>query len=436
MSFVTVSPNMGLTIPITGVELGPEWANELNNSLSILDGHNHSPGNGVLITPLAMSIDSDLSINQNNLTSVRSVRLQAQPGPLATPGDVGCLYEAGVDLYYNDGSGNQVRLTQNGAITGTPGSITNLIPPATASYVPLSGKFVWQSAVNTPANLDAASIILRNFTVNSFGLTLAPPLGLTSNYQVTLPPLPTQTKVMTLNTSGAMNSVTYDQVGQSMTSVGANAIGTSMTLTGANAIGLSMTSPGADAIAGDMTVTGANAIGITMNSTGANAIGQDMTATGANAVANSRTRTVGTSVGVGGVAISNSSGDYSTNSTDVLVTNMSVSIQTTGRPVRVTLISANGGSAFIGLEDSTSGATDNANVSFALKRNSAQVGIFGLYLTCDNSATSPFLQLLIPPGSIEFVDQAPPGTHTYQLYGSANDGRLRVRDACLIAYEL
>src|SRR6478735_1282000 len=269
MSSVTISPNMSLTIPVTGVELGPDWANDLNNSLLIVDSHNHTPGSGVLITPAAMSIDTDLDINQKNLTSVRSVNFTSQPSTLGLSTDKGCIYESGVDLYYNDGSGNPIRMTQSGGVAGTPGSITNLIPPATASYVPVGAKFLWQSAVNTPANMDVAAIILRNLTVNSFGLTLAPPLGLIQNYQVTLPPLPGQTNVMTLSPSGAMGSLTYDQVGQNMTSVGANAI------------------------ASDITAIDADS---------------------ANVIANARTRGVSSSVDVGGVAISGSSGNFSTTS--------------------------------------------------------------------------------------------------------------------------
>src|SRR6478609_5365061 len=295
MSFVTISPNMSFNIPVTGVEIGPDWANHLNNSLLIVDSHNHTPGSGVLITPAAMSFDTDLNINQKNLTSVRSVNFTSQPSTLGQPTDKGCIYESGVDLYYNDGSGNSIRMTQSGGVAGTPGSITNLIPPATASYAPVGAKFIWQSAVNTPANMDAASIILRNLVVNSFGLTLAPPLGLPSNYQVTLPMLPGQTNVMTLNPSGTMGSITYDQVGINMSSVGANAIANDITSINpgpANVIASAITSIDADS---------ANVIASAITSIDADS---------ANVIANSRTRSTGFSVSTGGVAISNSSGSF------------------------------------------------------------------------------------------------------------------------------
>ncbi len=202
---INISPNMFLPVPGVGTENGPQYAQDVNNCLTIIDAHDHTPGSGVQITPLAMDINTDLAFGDNNITNARSVRFTAQLSPLALPTDLGSLYEAGVDLYFNDGSGNQIRITQSGGIAGTPGSISNLTSPATASYVAGNSTFVWQSAALTPANMDAASYILRNLSASSYGLTLAPPT-LASDYQITLPQLPASTLPLVMNSAGAMST--------------------------------------------------------------------------------------------------------------------------------------------------------------------------------------------------------------------------------------
>lgn len=208
------SPNMSLPIPAVGIDPGPDYATNINQCLTILDTHNHAPGYGVQINPDGMNINADLAFNDNNLTGGRSLRLQIQPALLAGPNDLACFYSSGVDAYFNDGNGNQVRLTQNGAVSGTPGSIANLVTPASASYNSGTSTFIWQSNSNTAANMDAASYILRNLTANSKGLTLSPPTAMGSDYTITLPPLPASTLPISITSSGVMGAapLTFSQL--------------------------------------------------------------------------------------------------------------------------------------------------------------------------------------------------------------------------------
>lgn len=223
MAGESTSPNMNLVLPGVGQTSGPDYANDLNASLTIIDQHNHSSGSGVQITPAGLNINADLSILNNNLINSRSLRFTAQGSPLALGTDLNCAYVSGVDLYYNDGNGNQVRLTQSGGVAGSPGSIASLSSPASATYVAGSQTFVWQSAANTPANLDAASILLRNLTANSKSLTLNPPAAMGANYSLTLPALPGSTQIMALDASGNM-SAPYS-VDNSTIAITANVIG-------------------------------------------------------------------------------------------------------------------------------------------------------------------------------------------------------------------
>jgi hypothetical protein len=199
-----ISPNMNMPIPVVGEQSGPEWASDLNASLGIVDTHNHTPGQGVQLTPDSLNINSELEMNNNSLVGTGAVTFQ----PGASPSSVnGSLSESGDDLYYTDGNGNQVRITQSGSVVGSPGSITSLASPASATYVSGSQTFVWESGVNVAANMDAGSILLRNLSPNSTNaLTLSPPAALGSNYTVTLPPLPASQKIMTLDSSGNMSA--------------------------------------------------------------------------------------------------------------------------------------------------------------------------------------------------------------------------------------
>jgi hypothetical protein len=178
---------MSLLIPVPGVDPGPDYATHLNNSLSILDAHDHSLGSGVQITPSGLNINSDLSIASNNLTAIRSTRFTVQISPLALGSDIGCLYVSGQDLYYNDTAGRQVRMTNSGAVAGPDGSISNLNTPASASYNTGNQTIVFQSNVNTAANLDVGSVTIRKIVSSSAGITLSAPTSLGSSYTLTLP---------------------------------------------------------------------------------------------------------------------------------------------------------------------------------------------------------------------------------------------------------
>lgn len=199
-----VTPNMSLTLPTVSVTAGPTYATEINTDLQTIDSHDHSSGNGVKITPSGININAALAFNSQQATSLGAVVFTTNASPLTT---VGSLYEAGVDLYYTDGSGNQVRITQSGGVAGSPGSITNLASPATAQYVAASSKFVWQSAANTAADSDVRNVLLRNSTASSKALTLGPPAAMAADYSLTLPSIPATESFLSVDTSGNFKSV-------------------------------------------------------------------------------------------------------------------------------------------------------------------------------------------------------------------------------------
>lgn len=203
MAFTT-SPNMFLRIPAVGSEQGPDYAIDINyDLLSIIDTHDHTPGRGVMITPSGLNINTSLNFNNNFAIGLAGLTLVAQS---VTP-TLNTIYQSGDDLFFVDGIGNNVRITQAGGIAGTPGSITNLSPPASVNYVSGSQTFVFQSNVATAANIDAGAYLFRNLSPNStFAITLQAPAALPSNYTLTLPSIPAAQSFMTLDASGIISA--------------------------------------------------------------------------------------------------------------------------------------------------------------------------------------------------------------------------------------
>jgi len=344
---ITNSPNMNLPIPVVGSEAGPQYAIDIDSCLNILDGHDHTAGNGVQITPSALNINSDLLFNSNNATLLRSTRYVPQGSPINGTTDLNCLSVSGVDLYYRDGSGNIVRITQSGGVAGSPGSIANLTGPASASYVALDATFVWQSAALTSANMDFASAIFRNDTASSFGVTVQPPT-LSSDYSLTLPNVPGATSFLTIDATGIIAP------------------------------------------------TIAIAQGITESMMANN-------------------------------SVSGTSGSFATTSTSrVDVTNLNVTITTSGRPVLVVLSAVSAGGYI-----QTDSSVNPFDGFIAIQRN----GVDNQINRIGNSIVG---SEVIIPANMSFLDIIGAGTYTYKVQANvvSNTNTLTIQNCRIVAIEL
>lgn len=116
MALVLISPNMNLTIPVVGTDPGPDYANQIDNSLNVIDTHNHSPGQGVLINPDGMNINADLSFGVNRATNLLSADFSDQLTPSS---NLDSLSVSNKNLYYTDGNGIQIQITSGGQVNGT-----------------------------------------------------------------------------------------------------------------------------------------------------------------------------------------------------------------------------------------------------------------------------------------------------------------------------
>ena len=212
MSFINLSANMNLPVPVVGIDPGPDWALNIDNCLAILDSHTHAAGSGVQITPAGLNINSDLPMGGNSLLNSKSLSLVNQGGTMGSS-TIGALYQVLGDLYYNNAAGTPVKVTNGGSVAGAAGNITGL--PSTSggnaglSWQNIAGSFVFSGdTANTYAVLDAGSLIIRNInTPGANGVTLQAPLALGAGYVITLPPLLAGIpRILSMDSAGAITS--------------------------------------------------------------------------------------------------------------------------------------------------------------------------------------------------------------------------------------
>lgn len=369
---------MNLILPTPGQEPGSTYGDDQNQSFTIIDGHTHGPGSGVPITPTGININANLPFNGFNITGLYGIQF----GSPAASSNLAFLYTnsqtgGGItDLFYNDGAGNVIAITKAGDVNATIASIPG------ESYS--GGTFTWVqgNGSTTPANFDIGSITIRPNTAGTTnGVVLGPPSAISSQYNIQLPIVPGSTSFVSLDSSGNMGST--------------------------------------------VTTAMADIVGTTMSSTGA------------NAVANSRTRTVGNPVAAGGFALSSSSGSFSSSSgSDVKITNMGVTITTTGRPVQIGFM--DDGSATAAVVVTAAGAV--TDTTFTIWKGLVSIGTVISNTTLSLEVVgSTTIEMFMAPGALNLVDTSVsgiPGTYTYEASVRANAGSFGGSNIKMFAYEL
>ena len=164
--------------------------------------------------------------------------------------------------------------------------------------------------------------------------------------------------------------------------------------------------------------TTANLIAESVGASGANFILGAISscqATTANLIVDAVTRSVATSVTHLGVAISPSSGLFQvTSSTFTDITNFSVTIQTSGRPVMLQIIPSSTTSSYV----SITGTNSNLILSGALKflqgtSTLCTQGIQGGFASSTAAPVNNYIKW--PPGSFVYVDTPAAGTYSYSV---------------------
>lgn len=133
-----------------------------------------------------------------------------------------------------------------------------------------------------------------------------------------------------------------------------------------------------------------------------------------------------------GQQISSNASSSTVSTTFVDLTNLTVTITTTGRPVLVFAQASGSGDSFF---DISNGGASNAVAELRMLRDAVDVGTSRLQ-TNPGGATSA--KLSIPPSSIFILDPTNSGTFTYKMQGKVNSASttLSFTNIELVAFEL
>jgi hypothetical protein len=387
----TITPNMSLVLAnpagSSNPEPGPQYAADNNESFTIIDSHNHSPGSGVQITPAGLNINTNLTFQNNSATNVYGVQFSVP----AASSNLTFLYtnaQSGggiTDLFYNDGAGNVIALTKAGEVNATIASLPG------ESYA--GGTFTWKQGAGstTPANFDIGSITIRpNVAATTYGVVLGPPSGISSQYNIQLPFVPGSTGIMRLDSSGNMSATL--QPDNSTIVISSNTL---------------------QVPTGGITGTQIATSTVTKN--------------------NLVPRATGSTVSAGGMAISGSCGSFFNSTTSqTQPTNFLVTITTTGGPVVITMTSdGSGNSACI---QAGTGSGGLGGVVYCYNQTTA--AYVGQHRLSNSTGVGNFV--IYPSSSCVFVDTPAAGTQVYQILiatEGASVTSIGIQYSKMIAYE-
>lgn len=391
---MSVTPLMGLNIPDVLSTSGPVYATLMNAAMNLVDAHDHSPGKGALITPSGMSINADLDFNSQNAIGLSATQYEAQGASLSGAANALKLYFVGAELFCTDGNGNAVQLTSGGSINvASVGTIGGDYASTSASvlYSNTLGAKSYSFLQGTPdttrsanVNVGKVSIYDNSVTGGAYTRLIASP-GLVASFDMTLlSALPASTLPLIISSSGQLSSaqITTAQIADS-------------NVTTAKILDANVTT---SKIADDNVTTAKLPNGaVTMPKLA----GPNWT-------------------------ISSSCGNFLFNSTSfVAVTNLSASLTTNGRPLKIYLVSDGSGnnSAIWRL----GGANNLARINIRFKRGSTVIANF-IAGVSDVSVAPP--TAYIPPGSFIAVDTPASGTYTYSVEAATENGTVN----CFVDY--
>ncbi len=259
-----LTPNMGLLESTPLVTLGPLWAQNIEDSLLLIDAHDHSSGKGLQISPPGLNINSELSFQSQVASNLFSTKYISQGASL--PGtEQRALYAVGNELYFNDGAGTPVQITAGGSVnvSGVGGISGMGATTAAVTYYDFIKTFVFTQNAGITASVDHGPLTIRENIFGAQGITLQSPAALASSYSITmLPSLPLTTQPIRISPTGVLSAASLD--GSMLVS--------GITLSGTVSVG-ALTSAGAVTINGgglDVNVGGINvdAGGILVNAGG------------------------------------------------------------------------------------------------------------------------------------------------------------------------
>lgn len=343
------TPNMNLTILVAGPggTPGPQYGTDIINNFSVIDQHDHTSGKGTRIPTGGLNINANLGFNDFALTGVgrcQYTNLSVAPSGAA---NYRSLSVVSGDLYFLDNSGNSIQITSSGAVNVSgSGNLGGVTGSAGVNFILASD--AWQLIDDGGDRARLLTADIRLFEKGATSITnyvgLTSPGSLAATYTLTMPPaLPAGSAYLSSNASGVLSFATAD--------------------------------------------------GILANAT----------ATGANDIIDAYTRPTGSTVAARGFAQASTSLVSRTTNGTTAITGASVTITTSGRPVRI---------GFNGDGIVTAGAQGNGGAEVIIRILRDAVLIAELPLRHDKNDTD-FSSVSVSTNAFQYFDQVSAGTYNY-----------------------
>lgn len=202
--------NMDLDLPVVGTTVGPTWATKVNTALTTISDHDHSAGNGSLITPAGMNINQDISFNSYAARNLLRTMYTDQASVFADSAVAYAVYSVGGNLYWRTSGGTDVQITDgaglNFASLGTIGGDYGA-PGVNASvlYADSTKIYGFYQDSGISAAVLMGSLKLSNQVSGSNVVTIST-TNPTNNYTLTLPAaLPASTAILQVSGSGTIS---------------------------------------------------------------------------------------------------------------------------------------------------------------------------------------------------------------------------------------
>ena len=94
---------MNLNLPTPTVTLGPEWANQLNAALEVVDQHDHTSDKGQRVPTAGLNINEDLDFNSNKALALQSTQYTEQASALSGATNAASLHTFAISAPENPG---------------------------------------------------------------------------------------------------------------------------------------------------------------------------------------------------------------------------------------------------------------------------------------------------------------------------------------------
>lgn len=209
MANTTTTPNMNLILPIVGIEIGPDWASEINSAFNLIDTHDHTSAKGTRIPIAGISVNATLNMGDFGLSNVLNLGCKNNSVAISATTYKNSVYVAAGELYYNDNSGNQIKLTSAGGINlSSIGQIGGDYSTSTASvaYSTAGTTFTFTKDTGLYAKVNIGDLKVFEIVASGKYVEFKAPTSLAADYSLTLPAaLPSIAGFLQCSTAGVLS---------------------------------------------------------------------------------------------------------------------------------------------------------------------------------------------------------------------------------------